>query len=32
MRVSSGLFEVCLEGLPGLEHGPEDVDASARER
>ena len=31
MRVSSGLFEVCLEGLPGLEHGPEDVDASARE-
>src|SRR5512134_1039570 len=31
MSVSSGLFEVCLEGLPVLEHGPEDVDASARE-
>ena len=31
MRASSGIFEVCLEGLPVLEHGPEDVDASARE-
>ena len=31
MRVSSGLFEVFLEGLPVLEHGLEDVDASARE-
>jgi hypothetical protein len=26
-----GIFEVCLEGLPVMEDGPEDVDASASE-
>src|SRR6266511_270278 len=31
MRASSGIFEVCLEGLPVMEHGPEDVDPSASE-
>ena len=31
MRASSGIFEVRLEGLPVMKHGPEDVDASASE-
>jgi hypothetical protein len=31
MRASSGEFEVLLEALPAVEHGPEDVDTSARE-
>ena len=31
MRASSGELEVLLEGLPAVEHGPEDVDASSGE-